>query len=102
MLEDHGLAAIGGLNQDPYLQSPGIGRVRHLYVDPEYRRRGYARSLTQAIKAAGKAQFRVLRLRTRNPEAVRFYESLGFEAVEEESATHRWVYEAHPLAPPSD
>ena len=31
------LIAIGGLNIDPYIADPSIGRVRHVYVSKEFR-----------------------------------------------------------------
>ena len=48
------LVGICGLNRDPYAQSSEVGRVRHLYVDPEFRRRGMAwRAFPLAPCAAG-------------------------------------------------
>jgi hypothetical protein len=42
---DNGLVVgICGLNRDPYLHDPTVGRVRHLYVAVEHRRKGILRA----------------------------------------------------------
>jgi len=38
------LVGVGGLNRDPYMDDPGVGRIRHLYVSPHARRQGVGRS----------------------------------------------------------
>jgi GNAT superfamily N-acetyltransferase len=69
-----------GLNSDPYAGAAGVGRVRRLYVLAAFRRQGIGRQLVQAVVAAAQGRFRVLRLRTENESAGRFYEALGFRA----------------------
>jgi hypothetical protein len=86
-----GLVAVGGLNQDPYSPEPRVGRLRHLYVSPAYRRRRVGRMLVDALVAAARPHFGVLLLRTDTPAAARFYETLGFAAVALPYATHRMV-----------
>ena len=81
------LVAIGGLNSDPYEQDPHIGRLRHVYVGHDYRRRGIARSLVHHILARN-TQFGTIRLRTPNSDASRFYESIGFAPIDSPTATH--------------
>src|ERR1700686_1980299 len=39
------LVAIGGLTPDPYSEEPGLGRLRHVYVRADSRRRGIGRRL---------------------------------------------------------
>ncbi|MBW4464542.1 MAG: GNAT family N-acetyltransferase [Pegethrix bostrychoides GSE-TBD4-15B] len=34
------IVGIGGLNQDPYFNHPKVGRLRHLYVESGWRKRG--------------------------------------------------------------
>ncbi len=47
------IVGIGGLNQDPYFNNPKVGRLRHLYVESGWRKRGVGRLLvTQLIHAA--------------------------------------------------
>jgi len=75
------LVGVGGLNVDPFESAPGIGRVRRVYVSPAHRRGGVGRQLVSAILAdAWSAGFCEVRLHTTNPEAVRFYERVGFRA----------------------
>lgn len=81
------LAAIAGLNHDPYETDRKVGRLRHLYVLERYRRQGIGAALVRHI-LANAGVFREIRLRTDNPHAASFYESLGFEPVDGASATH--------------
>lgn len=84
-------AAVGGLNSDPYLNDPQIGRVRRVYVVPEYRRRGVGRLLLNAIIAEARTHYRLLTLRTDTAEGAAFYETLGFQTKPAvEGATH-WL-----------
>jgi GNAT superfamily N-acetyltransferase len=77
-----------GLNADPFLADPTVGRVRHLYVLPEARRSGVGRRLVEAVVAHATAGFVRLRLRTNTVEASRFYQALGFTPTDEAGATH--------------
>lgn len=85
------LVAVGGLNRDPYSPEPRVGRLRHLYVSPAFRRRGVGRALVDALVAAARPHFGVLLLRTDTPAAARFYEARGFAAVASPHSTHRMV-----------
>jgi GNAT superfamily N-acetyltransferase len=83
------LVGICGLNRDPYAQSPDVGRVRHLYVDPAFRRRGIGRRLVSTIVEHAGGHFSRLRLRTLRADADQFYLALGFRRVPgEPDATH--------------
>jgi GNAT superfamily N-acetyltransferase len=84
-----GLVGICGLNCDPYLSDPDVGRVRHLYVLHVYRRAGIGRSFIETLIADARRHFRLLVLRTTNQEADRFYHALGFSSEPRfEQATH--------------
>lgn len=72
------VVGVCGLNVDPYAATPGVGRVRHLYVLTAYRKRGVGERLVREVIAAAWGRFGVLRLRTQNPPAARLYERLGF------------------------
>lgn len=84
------VATVGmcGLNVDPYLDEPNVGRLRHLYVLPIFRRRRIGRRLVKACMVEAAGVFDRVRLRTFDPDAVYFYESFGFATTDEESATH--------------
>jgi GNAT superfamily N-acetyltransferase len=85
------LGAIGGLNRDPYLSDPAVGRVRHVFVAPERRNGGVGSALVRAIVAAGVPRFQRIRLRTANPRSNVFYERLGFKRlVADPTATHAY------------
>lgn len=82
------LIGIGGLNRDPYTSDPNIGRVRHLYIRPNYRRNGYASALMLKIIYEAKQHFTVLRLFTDNPASSVFYETLGFQRADDFKVSH--------------
>jgi GNAT superfamily N-acetyltransferase len=73
------LIAVGGLNRDPYLQDEHTGRVRHVYVLSAWRRQGVGSRLVQQIIEEARPHYRRLTLRTLNPDAYLFYQSLGFQ-----------------------
>ena len=86
------LVGVGGLNQDPYSRHPRVGRVRRLYVHPDYRKLGVARQLMQSIEQVGRDLFVELRLRTDTAGAAAFYVRLGYTTLDtEEQATHSKV-----------
>jgi GNAT superfamily N-acetyltransferase len=82
------LVAIGGLNADPYLPDPGTGRLRHVYVRPVWRRRGFGEAVTRHLLSLAQPRFRRVRLRTGDPGAARMNERCGFGRVAEPGATH--------------
>jgi GNAT superfamily N-acetyltransferase len=73
------VVGVCGLNADPYTATPGVGRVRRLYVLAAFRRSGVGRQLMRAVIAAARAHFTLLRLRTENEAAAQFYEGLGLQ-----------------------
>jgi aminoglycoside 6'-N-acetyltransferase len=82
------LIGVGGLNVDHYADDPAVGRVRHVYVRAAHRRKGAGRALLTSIMSAAAPTCKTLRLRTNTAEGARFYESLGFERVDDGDATH--------------
>lgn len=66
-----------GLNQDPYSAKRHIGRIRHLYVSPPYRKLGVGRALLKDVISEADF-FSILTLRTDNPVASKLYCSNGF------------------------
>jgi GNAT superfamily N-acetyltransferase len=87
------LAGISGICCDPYQGEADVGRLRHVYVDPQFRSRGLASRLVRACVDCTGSHFRVIRLNTQNPAAARVYERLGFQpiTIEGERMTH-WVF----------
>ena len=94
------LAGIGGVSLDPYHPADGLGRVRHLYVLEEHRRRGIARALMTEILARARDRFAVLRLRTSRSEAARLYESFGFARTDAPGETHRLAFQTSCVSRP--
>lgn len=83
------VVGVGGLNRAPYVRDRSVGRVRRVYVLPNFRRQGVAGLLLSAIVKEAKQHYTMLTLRTTNPWANEFYESLGFSPQPfHESATH--------------
>jgi GNAT superfamily N-acetyltransferase len=82
------LIAVGGITRDPYVDSPDVGRVRHVYVLPSHRRLRVGAGLIGALEQRAESAFVLLRLRTDTLEATRFYEELGYVAVRDATATH--------------
>lgn len=72
------VVGVCGLNIDPYLRDDRVGRVRHLYVTAEYRRRGVGHRLVAEVVRSARGRFDQLRLRTESDPAARFYEEIGF------------------------
>ena len=82
------LVGVGGVNRDPYAQAPDIGRLRHLYVASDVRRRGVGALLVRSILADARAHFTLICLRTDSTEAAAFYRRLGFQPTDADDATH--------------
>ena len=81
-------AGMCGLNVDSFGNDPLLGRIRHLYVLPGFRRNGIGTALVNACIRHAHGRFHRLRLRTFDPVAASFYESIGFAPVDESAATH--------------
>jgi GNAT superfamily N-acetyltransferase len=72
------IVGVCGLNVDPYLDDPRVGRVRNVYVLAECRGRGIGRRLVERAVAAARGHFDRLRLRGEEAGPARLYESIGF------------------------
>ena len=84
------LVATCGRNVDPYDPNPKAGRVRHLYVAQNHRRQGIGELLIAAIRADAAHYFDYLNTNAPEP-AFAFYIHLGFEPLNDEYGTHRYV-----------
>jgi GNAT superfamily N-acetyltransferase len=87
------LLGICGLNYDPYINDPRVGRVRHLYVMQQERRAGIGRSLVQRVLEHARSNFESVRLWTDRADS--FYDRLGFHREDGLKVTH--VYLIRPL-----
>ncbi|OFX03814.1 MAG: hypothetical protein A3E78_12950 [Alphaproteobacteria bacterium RIFCSPHIGHO2_12_FULL_63_12] len=83
------IVAVGGLNCDPYLENPRIGRVRHLYVMPNHRRTGVGHRLVGALLERARGHFAVVRVRAAKGDAPLFYDAIGFQRVGDRDASHK-------------
>jgi GNAT superfamily N-acetyltransferase len=79
--DDKRVVGICGINIDPYLGDPQVGRIRHLYVIVDERRKGVGRELVQRVIEKARRHFLYLRLRASNEDFYRFYSALGFASV---------------------
>ena len=92
---DDRLVAICGLMRDPYQGEPTVGRLRNLYVLPEYRGRDIGAKLARRVIELAESSFTVLRLRAGTPQAAALYERLGFTATTElKDCTHVMYFES--------
>jgi GNAT superfamily N-acetyltransferase len=85
------LIGVAGLNRDPYMEEPSVGRVRHLYILEAHRRKGYATLLMDTLLQRAQQHFAMLRLYTDNADAAMFYEKLGFQKITSFKASHQLV-----------
>lgn len=88
---DRKTSGICGVNIDPYLSDPAVARLRHLYVLPTFRSQAIGSKLVYECLDQAKLCFAFVRLRVPNVRTGRFYESLGFTAIEHVTATHSFA-----------
>jgi GNAT superfamily N-acetyltransferase len=72
---------VGGVGVRPLERAPGVGEVKRLWVDPEWRRRGLGRRLMDEVEsAARRLGYSSLHLATgdHQPEAVALYQAGGW------------------------
>ena len=73
-------------------QDPALGRIRRVYVYPDFRRQGIAKSLMREVLSFARARYSELVLFTDTERAATFYETLGFvpeNPDRPDHATHR-------------
>lgn len=92
-MEDGVLVAVGGLNRDPFVTNPEVGRIRRVYVRQGWRNRGVGEALVRWLLNAARKTFHSVRLRAENSGAARLYERIGFMAIDDPNATHLLVFE---------
>lgn len=86
---DDSLIAVCGLNQDPYTSSVRAGRLRHLYVGIEWRKRQIGSALLSALLEGSNDWFNFIN--TNAPESAHaFYKRAGFiQITDTDKVTHR-------------
>ncbi|GMK37078.1 acetyltransferase [Paenibacillus sp. CCS19] len=88
-IKEGDIVGVCGLNQDPYAGIKAVGRVRRLYVLPSARRFGIGRLLMDSVIAEARIHYQMLVLKTDNPNADLFYQSIGFSVkADSENDTH--------------
>jgi len=75
------LVGVCGMNRDPFVEDSKVGRLRRLYVLPQFRRMGIGRQLVLRAIEGGRKRFHTIRLRTIDEGASAFYVALGFDVV---------------------
>jgi GNAT superfamily N-acetyltransferase len=92
-LDDGLLVAVGGLTLDPFVDQPGTGRIRRVYVRSAWRNRGIGRALVSTLVEHARNNFRRVRLRAENADAARLYERMGFMPITNPDATHIMLFD---------
>jgi len=87
-LAGEAVIAAGGLNLEQETRFGRAGRIRRLYVSPQYRGKGLGRSLVEAIASFTSEHHDVLTVNVGKLPAYGFYEQLGFTPVEHPGITH--------------
>lgn len=85
------IIGVGGVQIDPYLKQPTIGRIQHVYIFPAYRRVGAGRQLMHALIDHACAHFEMLTLRTLTDHGDAFYTSLGFSREPRFNDATHWL-----------
>ncbi len=82
------LIGLGCLTQDSQTDDQRVGRIRHFYVLPNYRRHGVGKELVETLTSGANAHFDEIRLRADSKAAGKFLNNLGYAAVDTEEASH--------------
>lgn len=77
--QDGQLAAVGGLNCD--CDDDNLGRIRRVYVHPDFRRHGVGTALMRRIEQDAMGRFRRLVLFTESWVAAGFYDGLQYRPI---------------------
>jgi GNAT superfamily N-acetyltransferase len=88
--------AVGALSRDPFLPEDHIGRIRRIYVRPEWRNQGIGRAIVIDLIDRARPSFPVVRLRAENARAARLYESVGFQPISDPNASHLLRFDTKP------
>jgi GNAT superfamily N-acetyltransferase len=87
---DGALVAIGGVTEEPS-DPAGALRMRRLYVLAEFRRQGVGTRLANALLNEALSHRRLVTVHAGNSDAERFWEAVGYEAVEGRPWSHQFA-----------
>ena len=87
LFDEETCVGVGGVNRDPK-GAQVVGRIRRVYVLPEYRGTGAGRMLMASIESWCAGLFARLELYTDTSAAAGFYESQGYNAVRAAHTSH--------------
>ena len=87
-VRDTAVVAVAGLNREEIEDFGKAGRVRRLYVSPEYRGAGLGRSLVEELISFAATFYDSLTVNTGKLRTRSFYEHLGFQPVDLPGITH--------------
>ncbi len=79
---------VGGLSIDQYANDATVGRLKHIYVLRDFRRRGAAEKLVEQLMMNASDHFQIVRLRVANEYAAKLYKKFGFAETNEPDASH--------------
>lgn len=82
------LIGLGCLTQDPHTEDQRVGRIRHFYVLPNYRRHKIGQELVEALTANAAEHFDQVRTTPDSKGAAKFLDRMGFERIDGDDASH--------------
>jgi GNAT superfamily N-acetyltransferase len=86
--ESNSVIGVCGLNREAGAEFDHAGRVRRMYIIPDYREQGYARSLLETIMSFAPEYYELLTVNVGPLAAGSFYEHFGFDPIEHPRITH--------------
>jgi GNAT superfamily N-acetyltransferase len=84
------IVGVCGLNVEP--TNGKYGRLRRLYVLPEYRNCGIGTSLVKYLVEYARTNFEGVTVNIGELHVDKFYQSIGFESISHPSFTHLLVF----------
>lgn len=96
------LVGVCGVNQDPYTADSSVARLRHLYVDPDHRKKRIGFMLADACIKTAQLHFYKIRLRMARQDTEEFYRALGFVPIDCADASHEMCFQPAVMAVAKD
>ena len=89
------LAGIGAITDEPASTRQPTWRMRRLYVHRNFRRRGVANAIADALLRVAAREVGRVTVHAGSDEAARFWELMGFDRVEGQSWSHEKILKQH-------